>query len=229
MGARIGTSGWSYDHRQDVLYHGCSPAERLARYVAEFDTVELNASFYRWPRDATFTSWQRRLPLGFLMRVKAPRDLTHARRLYAPEYWAGRITVGCATYQELGEHVRLSANTVADRVRRLRRDGVLTGFAAVIDEKALGMELGVLSDLKLKEGVSRVAFAESLTHVPQVIGALRLTGEYDYQLHIVCRSTTELESVIERLKGEFDVATVNSRLILREVPVDKAKLLAAIR
>ena len=67
---------------------------------------------------------------------KAPRDLTHARRLYAPEYWAGRITVGCATYQELGEHVRLSANTVADRVRRLRRDGVLTGFAAVIDEKA---------------------------------------------------------------------------------------------
>lgn len=111
---------------------------------------------------------------------KAPRDLTHARRLYAPEYWAGRITVGCATYQELGEHVRLSANTVADRVRRLRRDGVLTGFAAVIDEKALGMELGVLSDLKLKEGVSRVAFAESLTHVPQVIGALRLTGEYDY-------------------------------------------------
>jgi hypothetical protein len=60
VGAWIGTSGWSYDHRQDVLYHGCSPADRLGRYIAEFDTVELNASSYRWPRDAAFTSCQRR-------------------------------------------------------------------------------------------------------------------------------------------------------------------------
>jgi uncharacterized protein YecE (DUF72 family) len=73
---------------------GCSPADRLSRYAAEFDTVELNASFYRWPRDAAFTSWQRRLPDGFRMSVKAPRALTHARKLYSPEYWTGRITAG---------------------------------------------------------------------------------------------------------------------------------------
>ena len=95
MGTWIGTSGWSYDHWQDVLYHGCSPAERLGRYAAEFDTVELNASFYRWPGDAAFTSWQRRLPDGFRMSVKAPRALTHARQLYASEFWVGRITAGC--------------------------------------------------------------------------------------------------------------------------------------
>ena len=75
-----------------MLYHGCSPADRLARYTAEFDTVELNASFYRWPRDAAFASWRRRLPDGFRLSVKAPRALTHARGLYAPEYWVGRIT-----------------------------------------------------------------------------------------------------------------------------------------
>ena len=92
VGVWIGTSGWSYDHWQDVLYHGCAPATRLEKYVAEFDTVELNASFYRWPRDAAFTSWQRRLPAGFRMSVKAPRALTHARRLYAPEYWLDRMS-----------------------------------------------------------------------------------------------------------------------------------------
>ena len=90
--AWIGTSGWSYDHWQEVLYEGCSPANRLARYTAEFDTVELNASFYRWPSDAAFVSWHRRLPDGFRMSVKAPRTLTHARRLYSPEYWVDRIT-----------------------------------------------------------------------------------------------------------------------------------------
>jgi uncharacterized protein YecE (DUF72 family) len=83
---RIGTSGWSYDHWTDVLYPpGLPAAKRLARYVDEFDTVELNASFYRWPRDAAFTGWRQRLPDGFTMSVKAHRGLTHFRRLKSPE------------------------------------------------------------------------------------------------------------------------------------------------
>ena len=131
---------------------------------------------------------------------------------------------GRATFQELGALVRLSPNTVADRVQR---DGIIAGFTAVIDETKLGKDLGVLSDVKLREGVERVAFAESLTHVPQVIGALRLTGEYDYQLHIVCGDPTEFEGLVDRLKRDYGVASLNSRLILREVSVDKAKLLQA--
>ena len=56
--------------------------------------MELNASFYGWPRDATFAGWQRRLPSGFALSVKAPRGLTHAKRLYAPEPWVPRLTSG---------------------------------------------------------------------------------------------------------------------------------------
>lgn len=97
----IGTSGWSYDHWTDVLYPAGLPvAKRLARYVENFDTVELNASFYRWPRPVTFAGWRRRLPPGFLMSVKAPRGLTHARKLYGPEVWADRIGAG---WHELGD------------------------------------------------------------------------------------------------------------------------------
>lgn len=97
--ARIGTSGWSYDHWAGVLYPpGTPPAKRLHLYVQEFDTVELNASHYRWPRKAAFTSWRDRLPPGFQMSVKAPRGLTHAKRLYAPEAWVERIT---ASWHEL--------------------------------------------------------------------------------------------------------------------------------
>jgi uncharacterized protein YecE (DUF72 family) len=97
----IGTSGWSYDHWDGVLYPpGTPPRDRLAHYVRRFDTVELNASFYRWPRTATFASWRRRLPPGFGLSVKAPRGLTHAKRLYAPEVWVERL-VSC--WHELGD------------------------------------------------------------------------------------------------------------------------------
>ncbi|MBB2902163.1 uncharacterized protein YecE (DUF72 family) [Kineococcus radiotolerans] len=100
MTIRVGTSGWSYDHWEGVLYPPGTPArDRLALYVREFPTVELNASFYRWPRDASFASWRRRLPEGFALSVKAPRGLTHAKRLQAPEAWAQRMS---ASWHELG-------------------------------------------------------------------------------------------------------------------------------
>ena len=97
----IGTSGWSYDHWDGVLYPPRTPPrDRLAHYVRRFDTVELNASFYRWPRTATFAGWRRRLPPGFALSVKAPRGLTHAKKLYAPDVWVERI-VTC--WHELGD------------------------------------------------------------------------------------------------------------------------------
>jgi uncharacterized protein YecE (DUF72 family) len=92
MTIHVGTSGWSYHHWDGILYPPGTPTrERLAHYVRRFGTVELNASFYRWPREATFAGWQRRLPAGFQLSVKAPRGLTHAKKLYAPEVWLGRI------------------------------------------------------------------------------------------------------------------------------------------
>jgi uncharacterized protein YecE (DUF72 family) len=97
----VGTSGWSYDHWQGVLYpDGTRPVDRLALYAGRFRTVELNSSFYRWPRASAFARWRARLPAGFRFSVKAPRGLTHAKRLYAPEAWVERIR---RCWHELGD------------------------------------------------------------------------------------------------------------------------------
>ena len=101
MATHIGTSGWSYAHWDGVLYPPGLPArDRLGVYGSAFATVELNASSYRWPSDRTFAGWRQRLPDGFVMSVKAPRGLTHAKRLAAPETWAGRLAAG---WHELAE------------------------------------------------------------------------------------------------------------------------------
>jgi uncharacterized protein YecE (DUF72 family) len=97
----IGTSGWSYPHWDGVLYPlGTPPRDRLGYYTQRFGTVELNASFYRWPRAASFARWRERLPPGFQLSVKAPRGLTHAKRLYAPEAWVDRLS---QCWHELGD------------------------------------------------------------------------------------------------------------------------------
>lgn len=117
MGIYIGTSGWSYDHWQGVLYPDHTPVhKRLDYYMQQFQTVELNSSFYRWPKQSTFVQWYQRLPENFLLSVKAPRGLTHAKKLYAPEIWMERIK---ACWHELREKravllVQLSPQHVYD-------------------------------------------------------------------------------------------------------------------
>jgi uncharacterized protein YecE (DUF72 family) len=97
----IGTSGWSYAHWEGVLYPcGMPPYHRLAHYVGRFATVELNSSYYRWPKKSAFDSWRRRLPDWFQFTIKAPRTLTHRKQLYAPEDWVRRIADDLARLEE---------------------------------------------------------------------------------------------------------------------------------
>lgn len=78
----MGTSGWSYPHWRGVFYPAELPAARwFAYYCRQFDTVEINSTFYRLPRVATFQGWRRQAPAGFLYAVKAHRLLTHRKRL----------------------------------------------------------------------------------------------------------------------------------------------------
>jgi uncharacterized protein YecE (DUF72 family) len=79
---RIGCSGWSYEHWRGVFYPPSGSSSRwLELYAQSFDTVEINATFYRLPSTKTVEGWATRAPPGFLFAVKASRYLTHVKRL----------------------------------------------------------------------------------------------------------------------------------------------------
>src|SRR3954453_22729258 len=101
MTVYIGTSGWSYDHWVGVLYpREASSLQRLDAYAREFRTVEINNTFYRWPRDEVFSTWHDRLPEGFLVSAKASRGLTQFRKLNDPEPWLERMESGLGRLRE---------------------------------------------------------------------------------------------------------------------------------
>jgi uncharacterized protein YecE (DUF72 family) len=127
--AHIGTSGWSYDDWVGLLYPGGDSRKRLEAYTRVFRTVELNASFYHWPPARTFAGWRERLPPGFRMVVKAPRGLTHARRLREPDAWIGRIVEG---WQALGPAATMLL--VQLHPRDERDDARLDAFLAVVPD-----------------------------------------------------------------------------------------------
>lgn len=83
---RVGTSGWQYADWRGTFYPQRLPQrDWLAYYVEQFDTVEVNATFYRLPTIETVERWAAALPEGFVMVVKASRYLTHVKRLREPQ------------------------------------------------------------------------------------------------------------------------------------------------
>jgi uncharacterized protein YecE (DUF72 family) len=81
----VGCSGWQYKHWRNDFYPAGLPQTRWLEYYAEqFDTVEINNSFYRLPEVTTFHSWRQRVPKGFVYSVKASRYLTHMKKLNEP-------------------------------------------------------------------------------------------------------------------------------------------------
>lgn len=80
-GMRIGTAGWSIPKQQAAAFAGSG--SHLERYARRLPAVEINSSFYRPHRPATYARWAASVPAGFRFSVKVPQLITHERRLQA--------------------------------------------------------------------------------------------------------------------------------------------------
>jgi len=77
-----GTSGYSYKEWVGPFYPGKTPAaDMLRHYASRFQTVEINNTFYRMPAEALLERWAQEVPDGFAFALKAPRRITHIKRL----------------------------------------------------------------------------------------------------------------------------------------------------
>jgi uncharacterized protein YecE (DUF72 family) len=78
---RIGCSGWNYKSWKDEFYEGKPARLWLQHYARQFDTVEVNNTFYRLPLRSSVATWVAETPSDFLFTIKASRYLTHIKRL----------------------------------------------------------------------------------------------------------------------------------------------------
>ena len=80
--ARLGTMGWSYPFWVGKLYpKDIKPSGFLAEYAKHFNSVEIDATFYRIPSESTIESWRNQVPSSFKFAVKFPQSITHASEL----------------------------------------------------------------------------------------------------------------------------------------------------
>lgn len=82
MRAHVGTSGYNYPEWRGTFYpEGFSAKKMFGYYSERFRTVEINYTFYRMPTEKLITGWAEQAPAGFQYTLKAPKRITHERRL----------------------------------------------------------------------------------------------------------------------------------------------------
>ncbi len=124
---------------------------------------------------------------------------------------------GRATASQIARQVSLSVPAVSERMRKLEDSGVILGYAARVDQAALGRGLMafilvLLSDSKWVDG-----FREAVTGLDAVTECHHIAGEYDYLLKTRTSDTKELEGLLKDLKRIRGVARTNTVIALATV------------
>jgi Lrp/AsnC family leucine-responsive transcriptional regulator len=141
------------------------------------------------------------------------------RRLLIELQEDGRLSIA-----ELARRVNLSAPAVADRVQRLEEAGVIAGYRAVVDPKAVGYPIAAI--VRIRPNTSQLSkIPELAREVPEVVECHRVTGEDCYVMHLHLRAMDDLEEILDRfiVYGQTTTSIVHSSPISRRgVPIEGA-------
>ncbi len=122
-----------------------------------------------------------------------------------------------ATWREVGDVVGLSANAVAQRVRRLEQAGVVRGWTAVLDPAVDGPSGTALVSLKITTEPDAEALEQTMAALPFVTEVLDLSGPVDYQVRVRFGDSRDLYEATNALRALRGVVGIETRTVLREV------------
>lgn len=127
---------------------------------------------------------------------------------------AALISDARTTYAEIGQAVSLSAPAVKRRVDRLRSVGVIRGFTAVVDPKAVGWTTEAFVELFCTGRTTPAQITMATKRHPEVVGAYTVSGEADALVHLRAADIQHLEQVLERLRAEPFITSTRSMIVL---------------
>jgi Lrp/AsnC family transcriptional regulator, leucine-responsive regulatory protein len=122
---------------------------------------------------------------------------------------------GRASFSQLGDEVGLSPHGAADRVRRLERSGVITGFTITVAQDGIGRSLDAFVDVRLQSKTTPEAFERTVSALPAVRELAFVTGRFDYHVRVACRDADDLDQTVRAIRREGGAAQTETRIVLK--------------
>jgi Lrp/AsnC family transcriptional regulator, leucine-responsive regulatory protein len=118
------------------------------------------------------------------------------------------------TFADIGIDVGLSATAVKRRVDRLENDGVITGYGARINWRALGEGIESLIEIYCADRTSPADVGRSLAKVDEIVSAFTVSGEADAVIRVRVDSIDHLEKLVERLRRDPNIVRTRTLIVL---------------
>ena len=127
----------------------------------------------------------------------------------------GKMTVG-----ELADRVGLSPSPCARRIRLLEQSKVIKGYAAIVDQKMVGLPISAFASVKLErqreDALDR--FCKAVERWPEVVDCYLMTGHHDYLLRIIVSDLEAYEAFLrDKLTRLDDVASIETGFSLKQI------------
>ena len=128
------------------------------------------------------------------------------------------------SFRDIAKAVDASISTISNRVRRLEEEGIISGYAPILDESKLGFDVLSVVGVKIHKGKllevqRRIAKDDRVTHVYDV------TGEWDSIVVVRLKNTKELDAFIKRLGSMDHVENTYTQVVLNVVKEERRVLL----
>lgn len=127
------------------------------------------------------------------------------------------------THKQLSEHLGLSTTAVYERVKKLERLGIIKKYAAILDRKAMGMELLVISHVKLvRHSQSNIEeFESQILQLSEVLECFHVSGDYDYVLKMTFKNMEDYRDfMITKITALQSIGSTHSIFVINEVKND---------
>ncbi len=136
-----------------------------------------------------------------------PTDLVIIRSLHNDARISNKDLAACSG---------ISPSTCLERVRRLRQNGVLSGFHAEVDPESIGIGIQAMIAVRHshRHKLSFDKLREDLLRIPEVVAVYLLAGTRDYLVHVAARDTGHLRTVCEAFCSRSEVGHIETSLIL---------------
>ena len=131
----------------------------------------------------------------------------------------GLIVDGRQSFRQLSSDLHVSTTTVASRVARLEKEGVITGHAAMVDFRRLGYELTVITEISVSKG-KLLEMEKEIARLANVCAVYDVTGEIDGIVIAKVRDREELSRFTKGLLAMHFVERTNSHVVLTTVKED---------
>lgn len=120
---------------------------------------------------------------------------------------------------DIADKVGLSASPCARRIKKLEEDGVIAGYQAKLNKKAVGVGMTVFVEVSLNnhQAGSIDAFEQAVLEMEEVISCHVVSGAYDYLLEVVSQDLTGYESFTRKVQRLDNVKDIHTHLAIRQV------------